>query len=103
MNIWKHEFLFICILCAATSCWGQDQPTSNDLVTSQALREFQAGQFPEAERQFREIVRRDPKNIYAQIYLGQSLFRQGKYADAVDPFEKARNLERSVSHQTNTA
>ncbi len=35
----------------------------------------------------------DPSNLGAQLFLGQSLFRQQKFAEAVVPFEKARELE----------
>ena len=47
-----------------------------------AVREFQTGDWPSAERDFREVVKRDPSNIVAQIYLGQSLFRRERYAEA---------------------
>ncbi|HZQ18847.1 MAG TPA: tetratricopeptide repeat protein [Terriglobales bacterium] len=70
----------------------QNQPTTKELA-EKAQHEYATGHFADAERDFRELVKRDPNNIYAQVYLGQSLFRQEKYDQAVIPFEKARNLE----------
>jgi tetratricopeptide (TPR) repeat protein len=32
--------------------------------------------------------------VYAQVYLGQTLFKEEKYAEAVGPYEKARELEK---------
>jgi tetratricopeptide (TPR) repeat protein len=69
------------------------QSSSNDQLVQRARQEFQEGKFTDAERDFREITRRDPSNLGAQLFLGQSLFRQQKFADAVIPFEKARELE----------
>lgn len=76
------------------SCWGQ-APDSNQKLAQQAQREYAAAQFADAERDFAELVRRDPSNIIVEIYLGQSLFRQEKYAAAVAPYEKARELEKN--------
>ena len=59
----------------------------------QARHEYAVGRFADAERDFREITKRDPSNEYAQVYLGQALFRRKKYAEAVAPYEKARALE----------
>jgi len=35
----------------------------------------------------------DPRNILSQFYLGETLFREERYAAAVLPFEEARGLE----------
>lgn len=79
------------VLCTATACMAQTQ--SN--LSERALREYQAKQFTEAERDLRELIAREPSNIYAQFYLGQTLFMQEKYANATAPFEKARDLEKA--------
>ena len=62
-------------------------------AVDRALQEYRSGQYGAAERDFREILKQTPSNILAAIYWGQSLFKQKKYADAVGPFEKARELE----------
>jgi tetratricopeptide (TPR) repeat protein len=64
----------------------------NDLL-EQARHKYAAGEFDGAERDFREVIKRDPSNIYAQAFLGHALFRQAKYAESVKPYEKARQLE----------
>jgi len=67
----------------------------------QARQEYTAGRFSDAERDFRELTRRDPSNFEGQLFLGQSLFRQEKYAESVVPYEKARQLERN-GHKLNS-
>jgi predicted Zn-dependent protease len=84
--------VWVLALCSGTSCLAQG-PEADDLLIEQAHHEYSAGKFAEAERILREITKREPSNIYAQVYLGQALFRQQKYAEAVVPFEKARALE----------
>lgn len=80
------------LLPSAAICFGQSS-NSQDLIADRALQEYKSGQYAAAERDCREIVKQNPSNILAQIYLGQSLFKQQKFADAVGPFEKARELE----------
>lgn len=76
----------------AAICPGQSTDQQNS-VADRALQEYKAGQYAAAERDCRDLVKQNPSNILAQIYLGQSLFMQKKYGDAVGPFEKARDLE----------
>jgi predicted Zn-dependent protease len=76
------------VLCAAQSS------QANQKLAEQAQREYVAGKFKDAERDFRELIKHEPANIFATMYLGHSLFRQEKYAEAVAPYEKARELER---------
>jgi predicted Zn-dependent protease len=68
---------------------------AGDTISERAMQEFREGKYSNAEREFREITKVDPSNIYAHFYLGQTLFREEKYADAVGPFEKARTLEKA--------
>jgi predicted Zn-dependent protease len=75
----------------AAICSGQ----SSDLAADRALQEYKVGQYAAAERDCRQIIKQNPSNILAQIYLGQSLYMQKKYAEAIAPFEKARELEAS--------
>jgi|SRR5581483_426867 len=64
-------------------------------LLEQARQEYIAGKFADAERDLRELVKRNPADIDAQAYLGHALFRQEKYAESVVPYEKARKLEAS--------
>jgi tetratricopeptide (TPR) repeat protein len=77
-------------------CFAQSSQSKEKLL-EQARQAYIAGKFADAERDFRELVKRDPADIDAQAYLGHALFRQQKYADAVVPYEKARELEASGS------
>jgi predicted Zn-dependent protease len=71
------------------------QTASSATLSERALQEFREGKYSEAERDFREVSKTDPSSIYAQVYLGQTLFKEEKYADAVGPYEKARALEKN--------
>ena len=60
-----------------------------------AKRLYDGGRLAEAERSFLEITRHDPSNIAAQMYLGQTLLREEKFAEAIAPYERVRVLERA--------
>jgi predicted Zn-dependent protease len=79
-------------LVIATFCLGQSNDEGNSLA-DRALQEYKSGHYAAAERLCREIVKQNPSNVVAQIYLGQSLFMQRKYSDAIVPFQRARDLE----------
>jgi|SRR5437870_575722 len=66
---------------------------SGDALAERAREEFREHKYQAAERDFRAITRRDPSNVYAQLFLGQCLFAQQKYVDASTSFEEARELE----------
>jgi predicted Zn-dependent protease len=89
-----RSLAILCILGSTMNSLCQDKQSGNP-VFERAVGEYQARQYAAAERDCREIVKQNPSNILAQVYLGQSLFMQKKYADAVAPFEKARELEAS--------
>jgi predicted Zn-dependent protease len=76
-------------LCAA------QEPGGRSALAEQARREFRERKFDAAERDFRELTKSDASDLYAQTYLGHSLFRQEKFAEAIAPYEKAHELERS--------
>jgi predicted Zn-dependent protease len=81
-------------LFASDLCFAQGAQLKEKLL-EQARQEYIGGKFADAERDLRELVKRDPADIDAQAYLGHALFKQEKYADAVVPYEKARQLEAS--------
>jgi tetratricopeptide (TPR) repeat protein len=74
-------------------------PSPGQLPTTaleqRARREYSERQFTAAERDFREVVRTDPSNIAAEMFLGQTLFNLEKYAESVPVYENARDLEAS--------
>ncbi len=80
---------------ASNPCLAQVDAQSSRKLAEEAQKEYVAGKFAEAERDFRELTKRDPSNTRAQVYLGQALFRQEKYAEAIAPYEKALDSERT--------
>lgn len=79
--------------CSIGLCIGQ-LPGSRDRLAGQAKQEFRDGKFDASERDFRQLSKIDPLDLYAHAYLGHSLFRQEKFAEAIGPYEKARDIER---------
>ena len=92
MNRRLLTWLAVCFL-GFNLCLAQDLGTYNSLA-ERARREFKEGKFGAAERDFRELVKRTPTDLYAQTYLGHALFRQQKFVEAVTPYETAYGLER---------
>src|SRR4051812_46107680 len=88
------------LLLWATVSFGQN-PGKSENPGVRAMREFLHDEWSAAERDFREVVKRDPTNIFANMYLGQTLFRQERYAEAATFFQKTRDLEKS-GKQLNT-
>lgn len=82
------NFSFLIALCIS-GLYAQQTP-----LATQAFQEFASGRYGEAERDFLEVVRLDPSDIRAQMFLGHALYRQRKFADATVPYEAARRLER---------
>jgi len=88
------------LLILATVSFGQNPGKSED-TGERAVQEFRNNDWPAAERDFREVVKRDPSNVFANMYLGQTLFRQEKYPEAAMYFQKTRDLQKS-GKQLNT-
>ena len=88
---------FVAVLSG--SCLAQ-APQSSEKLMEKARQEYAAGKFADAERDLRELTKRDPSNIEGHVYLGQALFRQEKYTESVLSYQKARELERSGSTLT---
>ena len=74
--------------------------SSSDDIAKRAVQQFRNDDFPAAERDFREVVKRDPSNIIAVFYLAQMLFREERYAGAAVFFQKARGLEKAGKQLT---
>lgn len=92
------RFCVVILLGVATMGFGQNP--SNDLG-DRAVQEFRSNDWPAAERDFRELVKRDSSNIIVNMYLGQTLFRQEHYAEAATFFQKTRDLQKD-GKQLNT-
>jgi predicted Zn-dependent protease len=89
------------LLFAFLSCLARAQKPEADMLRD-AQRLYDSGKFADAEKGFAEITREHPDNIAAQMYLGQTLFKEEKFAAAVVPYEKVRSLEKSGTKLTLT-
>ena len=58
-------------------------------------RLYADGKLRDAEKIFVGITRNHPTDIAAQMYLGQTFFREEKYALAIVPYERVRALEKT--------
>jgi predicted Zn-dependent protease len=90
----RRRSLSLLFFLGGALCFSE-QSQSGEKLADQARQEYAGGKFTDAERHFRELLKRDPSNVEIQVYLGQALFRQEKYAESVVPYEKARELERN--------
>jgi predicted Zn-dependent protease len=64
-------------------------------IFQDAQRLYESGKLLEAEKSFTEITRDHPTNIASLMYLGQTLFKEEKFAAAIIPYEKVRALEKT--------
>jgi tetratricopeptide (TPR) repeat protein len=62
-------------------------PTDADF--KQGARDFANGNLKGAEKNFRKSVAANPKNPMAHFFLGEALFRQAKFKEAVAPYQEA--------------
>jgi len=81
------------LLTIAAETFAQSGSDSLEKLWQKANKDFSAGKFADAEHDFRDILKQNSSNTYAQLYLGHALFRQEKYSEAIIPYEKARELD----------
>jgi predicted Zn-dependent protease len=67
-----------------------------------AQRLYDSGKYADAEKGFTEVTREHPNNVAAQMYLGQTFFKEEKFAAAIVPYEKVRALEKAGTKLTLT-
>ena len=81
----RHLLLLICIFALSTALPGQ--------TTYESLRAgdhaYDRSNYSKAEPHYRRATEKDPSNWNAAYNLGNTLYEQGKYADASKVFEKA--------------
>ena len=90
----KQKFMLFLVGCLSDGVICTAQDAGRNALAKRASQEFQAKNFAAAERDFRELTKVDPSNLYAHAYLGHALFRQEKFSEAIGPYEKASELER---------
>jgi predicted Zn-dependent protease len=67
---------------------------------AKAQQAFASGHFQEAEKDFGSIVQAHPENYLAQAGLGNTLFREEKFAEAVAPYRKVLAAEKAGARLT---
>lgn len=73
----------------------QAELLSEDSLLAEGDRYLADGKFKEAERAFLRAVAKNPKNPKLYNRLGAIYLKQRSYADALDAFEAARDLDAS--------
>lgn len=63
-----------------------------DPLLDDGVDAFRAGRMAEAEAAFQEVVRRDPSNVTARLFLGRIYRRQGEHAAAAEELREAARL-----------
>ncbi len=87
----------VVIACSLTSfCFGQETRE----LSERAQQELHDNNFPAAERDFREVVKRDPANLIGNFLLGQSLFRQENTAKRRRSFRKHATFKKTARNST---
>lgn len=95
----KRLIRLAAVLCVAGLALAQ---SGGDPPPERARKAFLAGDYVTAEKSLRQVVKDDPADVLAWCYLGHSLFRQEKYADALAPYAKAMELDRDAKKLTLT-
>lgn len=93
----RTTFLFLSL----AGMFASAQVPEMDAVKN-AERLYNSGNWSEAEKIFAGIIHYHPDNIAAQMYLGQTLFKEEKYAAAIGPYERVRLLEKAGTKLTLT-
>lgn len=69
---------------------GAMPPISADTLYQNALRDYNSGNYPLANQEFSDYIRNFPRNDLAsnaQFYLGEILYAQGDYKNAVNSYD----------------
>jgi tetratricopeptide (TPR) repeat protein len=64
---------------------------------------YSIGQFPKAEKAFREALKASPSNLQASYYLGLSVLLQDKHAEALDIFLKLKQARDKTDQKARPA
>lgn len=73
-------------------------PTSHERkkaieTVKKGISAYNAKNYPEAERLFRRAIERDSHYARAYAYLGNTLYKQKRFADAMSSWQKAIHVE----------
>ena len=88
----RHQRAFTVFFLAGTAALAQAPAPNVSALRLQASREFVAGDFAAAARDFGTLAKDDPKNPGLQRTLAQSLFRSMQLPQAAEHFQAALDL-----------
>lgn len=94
----------IIVLLAATASAAPPSTCGTDDPYGRALCAYQRRDFQDAEAGFRAIAdaaAQRPETIRAAYFLGRTLMKQGKYAEASDVFIRIYELDRTFYNAWN--
>jgi len=69
----------------------KDSPAAKEV--EQGAAAYRARDLAGAEKHFRSATELDPSNLFGFMYLGNTLFYQQRYQEAIAPYERARQLD----------
>lgn len=95
----KLKLVAVAIVFSAQTLYSQTTETE---LFNASKQSYTSGHLHDAERGFTELVHSHPDNIAAQMYLGQTLFKEEKFAAAIAPYEKVLALARAGTKLTIT-
>jgi Flp pilus assembly protein TadD len=75
-------------------------PDDPDLLHARGMILFDVGRFAEAEKDYRDGLKRDPRNVILWVELGSALDMQKKYPEAEAAYHQALALARGATRPT---
>lgn len=70
----------------------QNSPVNADLF-QQALKDYNAKNFEQAEKGFSEVIQTEPKNADAHYYLGNIIYKRQDFINSLPHFEQAAKID----------
>lgn len=82
--------LYLVILCMAFPALAQEE----NVYIREGNKHYKSNRFTEAEISYRKGLLKNPKSVEATYNLGNALFRQEKYAEALEQYQKVVPTEK---------
>jgi protein O-GlcNAc transferase len=89
--ITRVSVLLLCI-CSAGFAQKPKDDGALERIFNQAMQALQAGSYPEAEKDLRQILHADPDNPAALVNLGVLYSRTRRYTEAADAYKHALRM-----------
>ena len=92
---WKGRIVIVCALTAATAACRPERAPVEELYTTRMLGTsfLQRNQLPEAETEFKKLIRLAPDDPAGYADLGLTYLQAGRFDDAEKQLRKARELD----------